>query len=92
MKMKALPIFLLTFLLILGCASLPDKERPKIPPQKEEAAKSKPPPEEGLKELVIPQMEEEKSPTNSSPSTRFKHPDVLLAFQRQRIQHCHDPT
>jgi MSHA biogenesis protein MshL len=85
MKMKALPIFLLTLLLTLGCATLPDKERPKLPPPKEEAAKSKPPPEEGLKELVIPQMEEAKKVPDKLFSIYARDSniqDVLLAFSK----------
>ena len=83
--MKTLPIFLLTLLLISGCATLPDKERAKLPPQKEEAAKSKPPPEEGLKELVIPQMEEAKKVPDRIFSIYARDSniqDVLLAFSK----------
>src|SRR4030043_1998764 len=85
MKMKALPIILLTLLLISGCATLPDKERAKLPPPKEEAAKSKPPPEEGLKELVIPQMEEAKKVPDRLFSIYARDSniqDVLLAFSK----------
>jgi MSHA biogenesis protein MshL len=85
MKMKALSIFFLTLLLILGCATLPDKERAKLPPQKEEAAKSKPPPEEKLKELVIPQMEEAKKVPDRLFSIYARDSniqDVLLAFSK----------
>jgi MSHA type pilus biogenesis protein MshL len=85
MKMKTLPIFLLTLLLISGCATLPEKERAKLPPQKEEAAKSKPPPEEGLKELVIPQMEEAKKVPDRLFSIYARDSniqDVLLAFSK----------
>ncbi len=83
--MKTLPIFLLTLLLISGCATLPDKERAKLPPPKEEAAKSKPPPEEGLKELVIPQMEEAKKVPDRLFSIYARDSniqDVLLAFSK----------
>ena len=83
--MKTLPIFLLTLLLISGCATLPDKERAKLPPQKEEVAKSKPPPEEGLKELVIPQMEEAKKVPDKLFSIYARDSniqDVLLAFSK----------
>jgi MSHA biogenesis protein MshL len=85
MKMKALSVFFLTLLLILGCATLPDKERAKLPPQKEEAAKSKPPPEEKLKELVIPQMEEAKKVPDRLFSIYARDSniqDVLLAFSK----------
>jgi MSHA biogenesis protein MshL len=85
MKMKTASIFFLTLLLILGCATLPDKERPKLPPLKEEAAKSKPPPEEGLKELVIPQMEEAKKVPDKLFSIYARDSsiqDVLLAFSK----------
>jgi MSHA type pilus biogenesis protein MshL len=83
--MKAFPIFFLILSLALGCATLPDKERPKIPPQKDEAAKSKPPPEEKLKELVIPQMEEAKKVPDRLFSVYARDSniqDVLLAFSK----------
>ena len=83
--MKTASIFFLTLLLILGCATLPDKERAKLPPQKEEAAKSKPPPDEGLKELVIPQMEEAKKVPDKLFSIYARDSniqDVLLAFSK----------
>jgi len=60
MKTKTVFISFLIPLLILGCATLPDKERPKLPPQKVEGARPHPPPEEKLNELVIPQIEEAK--------------------------------
>ena len=86
MKTKTLFIFFLIPLLILGCATLPDKERAKLPPQKEEAAKSQPPPEEKLKELVIPQMEEAKKVPDKLFSIYARDSniqDVLLAFSKE---------
>ncbi len=85
MKMKALPIFLSTLLLVLGCATLPGKERAKLPPQREQAAKSQPPPEEKLKELAIPQMEEAKKVPDKLFSIYARDSnvqDVLLAFSK----------
>jgi len=83
--MKALPIFLSTLLLVLGCATLPGKERAKLPPQREQAAKSQPPPEEKLKELAIPQMEEAKKVPDKLFSIYARDSnvqDVLLAFSK----------
>jgi MSHA biogenesis protein MshL len=85
MKMKAFPILFLTLSLALGCATAPNKERAKLPPQKEEATKSKPPPEERLKELVIPQMEEAKKVPDRLFSVYARDSniqDVLLAFSK----------
>jgi MSHA biogenesis protein MshL len=85
MKTKTVFISFLIPLLILGCATLPDKERAKIPPPKEETAKSKPPPEERLKELMIPQMEEAKKVPNRLFSVYARDSniqDVLLAFSK----------
>jgi len=86
MKTKILFIVLLNLSLALGCATAPNKERAKLPPQKEEAAKSKPPPEERLRELVIPQMEEAKKVPDKlfSISARDSNiQDVLLAFSKE---------
>jgi MSHA type pilus biogenesis protein MshL len=85
MKMKVFPILFLTLSLALGCATAPNKERAKLPPQKAEAAKSKPPPEETLKELVIPQMEEVKKVPDRLFSVYARDSniqDVLLAFSK----------
>jgi len=85
MKTKTLFIFFLISLLVLGCASLPNKERAKLPPQKEEV-KSQPPPEEKLKELVIPQMEEAKKVPDRLFSIYARDSniqDVLLAFSKE---------
>jgi MSHA type pilus biogenesis protein MshL len=85
MKMKVFPILFLTLSLALGCATAPNKERAKLPPQKVEAAKSKPPPEETLKELVIPQMEEVKKVPDRLFSVYARDSniqDVLLAFSK----------
>jgi MSHA type pilus biogenesis protein MshL len=85
MKMKNLSIFFFTLLLLLGCATLPNPERVKLPPQREEA-KSPPPPEEKLKELVIPQMEEAKKVPDKLFSIYARDSniqDVLLAFSKE---------
>jgi MSHA type pilus biogenesis protein MshL len=86
MKVKALPIFFLTLSLVLGCATAPNKERAKLPPQKEEAPKSQLPPEEKLKELVVPQMEEAKKIPDKLFSIYARDSniqDVLLAFSKE---------
>jgi len=85
MKIKTFAI-LFSLLLILGCATAPNKERVKLPPQKAEAAKAQPPPEEKLKELVIPQMEEAKKVPDKLFSIYARDSsvqDVLLAFSKE---------
>jgi MSHA biogenesis protein MshL len=86
MKMKFFFAIFLILLFVMGCATLPDKERAKLPSQKEEAAKPKPPPEEKLKELVIPQMEEAKKIPDKLFSIYARDSsiqDVLLAFSKE---------
>jgi len=85
MKTETLFILFLALSLVLGCASLPDKERAKLPPQKAEGAKPPPAPEEKLKELVIPQMEEAKKIPDKLFSIYARDSsiqDVLLAFSK----------
>jgi MSHA biogenesis protein MshL len=86
MKTETPVILFLILSLVLGCASLPDKERPKLPPQKAEAATPRPAPEEKLKELVIPQMEEAKKVPDKLFSIYARDSsiqDVLLAFSKE---------
>ncbi|MGA2469036.1 MAG: secretin and TonB N-terminal domain-containing protein [Thermodesulfobacteriota bacterium] len=85
MKIKTFAI-LFSLLLILGCATAPNKERAKLPSQKVEGAKPQPPPEEKLKELVIPQMEEAKKVPDKLFSIYARDSniqDVLLAFSKE---------
>jgi len=85
MKIKTFAI-LFSLLLILGCATAPNRERAKLPPQKVEGAKPPPPPEEKLKELVIPQMEEAKKVPDKLFSIYARDSsiqDVLLAFSKE---------
>ena len=85
MKMKPFAI-LFSLLLTLGCATAPNKERVKLPPPKAEAAKAQPPPEEKLKELVIPQMEQAKKVPDKLFSIYARDSsvqDVLLAFSKE---------
>ena len=85
MKTKTLFILFLILSLVLGCATAPNKERAKLPPQKVEGAKHQPPPEEKLKELVIPQMEEAKKVPDKLLSIYARDSsiqDVLLAFSK----------
>ena len=86
MKTKTLfPLYLIP-LLVLGCANLPNKERPKLPPQKAEAVRPQPPPEEKLKELMVPQMEEAKKAPEKLFSIYARDSsiqDVLLAFSKE---------
>jgi len=82
-------IFLLIFLSLswlVGCATAPTKERVKFPSQQVEAAKPQPPPEEKLKELVGPQMEEAKKVPDKLFSIFARDSnihDVLLAFSKE---------
>jgi MSHA type pilus biogenesis protein MshL len=86
MKTKTLFILFLILSLVLGCVSLPDKERFKLPPKKAEGPKPQPAPEEKLKELVIPQMEEAKKVPEKLFSIYARDSsiqDVLLAFSKE---------
>jgi len=86
MKMKIFFAIFLIPLLILGCATTRKKERAKLPPQKMEANQPQPPPEEKLKEIVVPQMEEVKKVPDKlfSISARDSNiQDVLLAFSKE---------
>jgi MSHA type pilus biogenesis protein MshL len=86
MKTKTFfPLYLIP-LLVLGCANLPNKERAKLPPQKAEAVRPQPPPEEKLKELMVPQMEEAKKVPEKLFSIYARDSsiqDVLLAFSKE---------
>jgi len=85
MKIKIFFISFLCFLLAVGCASPPTKERTKLPSQMVEPTKPQPPPKEKLEELVIPQREEAKK-VQERLYTFFARDasihDVLLAFSR----------
>jgi len=86
MKTKILFISFLCFLWAVGCASPPKKERTPLPSQKVEPAKPQPPPEEKLKELVIPQREEAKKVPEKLYSFFARDSniqDILLAFSRE---------
>jgi MSHA type pilus biogenesis protein MshL len=86
MKTKTLFIFFFISLLALGCATAPIKERAKLPSQKVEAPKPQPPPEEKLKEIVVPQMEEAKKVPDRLFSLYARDSniqDVLLAFSKE---------
>ena len=86
MKAKTLFICFIIPLSVLGCITAPNKERVKLPPQKAEAVKPQPPPEEKLKELVIPQMEEAKKVPDKLFSIYARDSsiqDVLLAFSKE---------
>jgi MSHA biogenesis protein MshL len=86
MKIKIFFISFLCFLLAVGCASPPKKERTKLPSQMMEPTKPQPPPKEKLEELVIPQREEAKK-VQERLYTFFARDasihDVLLAFSRE---------
>jgi MSHA type pilus biogenesis protein MshL len=86
MKPKTLSICFFISLLVMGCATAPTKERAKLPSQKVEAPKSQPPPEEKLKEIVVPQMEEAKKVPDRLFSLYARDSniqDVLLAFSKE---------
>ncbi|OGP95638.1 MAG: hypothetical protein A2157_09195 [Deltaproteobacteria bacterium RBG_16_47_11] len=85
MRIKIFFAIFLILLSVLGCATAPNKERAKLPSQKVEAPKLQPPPEEKLKELVIPQMEEAKKVPDRLFSIYARDSniqDVLLAFSK----------
>ncbi|MEW6376685.1 MAG: secretin and TonB N-terminal domain-containing protein [Thermodesulfobacteriota bacterium] len=86
MKIKVLFIFILSLLLAVGCASPPKKERAKLPSQMAEPTKPQPPPEEKLKELVVPQKEEAKKVPEKLFSFFARDSniqDILLAFSKE---------
>ncbi len=86
MKTKRLFIIYLIPLLVLACANLPNKERAQLPPQKAEAVRPQPPPEEKLKELMVPQVEEAKKVPEKLFSIYARDSsvqDVLLAFSKE---------
>jgi MSHA biogenesis protein MshL len=86
MKIKVFFVFFLSLLLAGGCATSPKKERAKYPSQMVEPVKSPPPPEEKLKDLVVPQREEAKKVPEKlySLCARDAHiQDVLLTFSKE---------
>lgn len=86
MKTKFLVICLICLILTVGCASPPKKERTPLPSQKAEPSKPQPPPEEKLKELIIPQKEEAKKVPEKLYSFFARDSniqDILLAFSRE---------
>jgi MSHA type pilus biogenesis protein MshL len=86
MKMKILLAILLILFVVAGCATIPSKERVKLPPQKTEAVQAQPSPEEKLKEIVVPQMEEAKKIPDRLFSMYARDSniqDVLLAFSKE---------
>jgi MSHA biogenesis protein MshL len=85
MKAKTVLILLLGLLLTVGCATPPKRERMKLPSQTGEATPT-PPPEEKLKELVVPQKEEAKKVQEKLFSFFARDAniqDVLLAFSKE---------
>ena len=86
MKIQFFFMFFLSLLLAAGCASPSKKERMKLPSQTVEPAKPQPPPEERLKEIVVPQREEAKKIQEKLYSFFARDSniqDVLLAFSRE---------
>ncbi|MDI6762677.1 MAG: secretin and TonB N-terminal domain-containing protein [Thermodesulfobacteriota bacterium] len=86
MKAKMLFISFLCLLWAVGCAAPPKKERTQLPSQKVEPSKPQPPPEEKLKELVIPQREEAKKVPEKLYSFFARDSniqDILLAFSKE---------
>jgi len=86
MKTKIFFAIFLIILLVMGCATAPKKERAKLPSQKVEATKPQLSPEEKLKEIVVPQMEEAKKVPDRLFSIYARDSsiqDVLLAFSKQ---------
>jgi len=86
MKTKILFISLLCLLWAVGCASPPKQDRAKLPSQKVEPSKPQPPPEEKMKELVVPQREEAKKAPERLYSFFARDTniqDILLAFSKE---------
>ena len=86
MRTKFLWVMLLCLLWAVGCASPPKKERAPLPSQKTDLTKPQPPPEEKLKELVIPQREEAKKVPEKLYSFFARDAnlqDILLAFSKE---------
>ncbi len=86
MKTKALFIFILILLLVMGCASPPKKEREKLPMQQVGATQPQASQGEKLKEIVVPQMEEAKKVPDKLFSIYARDSniqDVLLAFSNE---------
>ncbi len=86
MRTKCFIILLLCLLWAVGCAAPPKKERTPLPSQKVEPSKPQPPPEEKLKELVIPQREEAKKVPEKLYSFFARDSniqDILLAFSKE---------
>ncbi len=70
----------------MGCATAPKKERAKLPSSKVEAPQPQLPPEEKLKEIVVPQKEEAKKVPEKFYSFYARDSniqDILLAFSRE---------
>ncbi|MBS3919385.1 MAG: secretin and TonB N-terminal domain-containing protein [Deltaproteobacteria bacterium] len=79
-------ICLIGLILAVGCASPPKKERTQLPSQKVEPSKPQPPPEDKLKELIIPQREEAKKVPEKLYSFFARDSniqDILLAFSKE---------
>lgn len=86
MRTKCFIILFLCLLWAVGCAAPLKKERTQLPSQKVEPAKPQPPPEEKLKELVIPQREEAKKVPEKLYSFFARDSniqDILLAFSKE---------
>jgi MSHA type pilus biogenesis protein MshL len=86
MRTKCFIIVLLGLIWVAGCAAPPKKERTQLPVQKGELSKPQPPPEEKLKELVIPQREEAKKVPERLYSFFARDSniqDILLAFSKE---------
>jgi len=86
MRTKYFIILFLCLLWAVGCAAPPKKERTPFPSQKVEPSKPQPPPEEKLKELVIPQREEAKKVPEKLYSFFARDSniqDILLAFSKE---------
>ena len=85
MRSKIFFLSFLSLLLLLGCATLPKEERAKLPSQVITPNQPQPP-EEKLKELVVPQTEETKKIPEKLYSFSVRDADVqdiLLAFSRE---------
>ena len=86
MKIKIFFLPFLILLLMLGCATIPKQERAKIPSPQVITSTQPQPPEDNLKELVIPQREEAKKVPEKLYSFFVRDADVqelLMALSRE---------
>jgi MSHA type pilus biogenesis protein MshL len=86
MKTKIFFVCFISLIVALGCAAPPERERTAMPSQMLAQTQPQPPPEEKLRELLIPQGEEAKKIPEKLYSLFVRDADVqevLLAFSKE---------